>query len=55
MFGFLVDVTLPARGHAFDASATVPLFEKKSPGDPRALPLERKLAGFALAEQSAGQ
>ena len=38
----------------FEASSTVPLF-KKSPGAPRALPLERKLAGIALAEQSAGQ
>ena len=39
----------------FDASATVPLFKKKSPGAPRALPLDRKLTGIALAERIAAQ
>ena len=29
-----------------------PAVQKKSPGAPRALPLDRKLAGIALAEQS---
>jgi hypothetical protein len=29
-----------------------PAVQKKSPGAPRALPLEQKLAGIALAEQS---
>ena len=36
----------------FDASSTVPLFKKRAPGHPGLFPLERRLTGIALAEQS---